>query len=336
MKAGRAVLDDVVRHPDVTLEGAPDPRTRTQAAPDGARAGGARRRPGRSREGRFAFWLVLPTLIVLAGVIGYPVVRAVVRSLYDDPVGRTPEFIGLGNYAEAVVGSGAEDFWAALSTTMFFTGTTVVLELVIGMAMALVMNRAFRGRSIVRAVVLVPWAIPTAVCAVLWRWTFDANGIVNHLIGQQVLWTGSEWPAKWAIVFADTWKTAPFIALLVLAGLQTISQEIYEAARVDGAGPVRRFVSITLPLVRPAIVVAVLFRMLDVLRIYDLPQIFTHGANDTRTLSMLVVEESIGNLKAGMGSALSTLTFLIVFLVALVYIRVLGARVLSGRDGGAA
>ncbi|WP_386726983.1 carbohydrate ABC transporter permease [Luethyella okanaganae] len=267
-------------------------------------------------------------------MIGYPVVRALIRSLYGDRIGTEPQFIGLQNYLEVLVGSEAPGFWSALSTTLFFTVTTLLLELVIGVAMALVMNRAFRGRGIVRAVVLVPWAIPTAVCAVLWRWTFDANGIVNHLIGQQILWTGSEWPAKWAIIFADTWKTAPFIALLVLAGLQTISQEIYEAARVDGAGAVRRFFTIILPLVRPAIVVAVLFRMLDVLRIYDLPQIFTHGANNTETLSMIVVEQSIGNLKAGLGSALSTLTFLIVFAIAFLYIRVLGARVMGDRDGG--
>lgn len=270
---------------------------------------------------------------MLAAVIGYPVVRAIQRSLFDDPIGEEPSFIGLDNYASILFGSGAEQFWNAFGNTIFFSATTVVLELLIGMSLALVMNRAFRGRGIVRAVVLVPWAIPTAVAAVLWRWTFDANGIVNHLLGNQVLWTGSEWPAKWAIVFADTWKTAPFIALLVLAGLQTISQEVYEAARVDGAGPIRRFFSITLPLARPAIVVAVLFRLLDVLRIYDLPQIFTNGANNTRTLSMIVVEQSIGNLKAGMGSALSTLTFLIIFAIAFLYIRLLGARVMSSANG---
>jgi len=284
-------------------------------------------------DGRFALWLVLPTLLVLAAVIGYPVLRAVVRSLYDDRLGRDPSFIGLDNYASILFGGGAEKFWAALGNTLFFSFTTVVFELLIGMTLALVMNRAFKGRGIVRAVVLVPWAIPTAVAAVLWKWTFDANGIVNHLLGSQILWTGSEWPAKWAIVFADTWKTAPFIALLVLAGLQTISQEVYEAARVDGAGPIRRFFSITLPLARPAIVVAVLFRLLDVLRIYDLPQIFTNGANNTRTLSMLVVEESIGNLHVGVGSALSTLTFLIVFIIAFIYIRLLGARVMSSANG---
>jgi ABC-type sugar transport system permease subunit len=299
------------------------------ATPDGA----ARRRRRANGDGRLAFWLVLPTLLILLAVIGYPVVKAVVRSFYDDPIARDPEFVGLANYTDVLVGDGAGEFWSAMRVTGFFTVTTLALEIVIGLAMALVMNRAFRGRALVRAAILVPWAIPTAVCAVLWRWTFDANGIVNHLVGTQILWTGAEWPAKWAIVFADTWKTAPFIALLILAGLQAISAEVYEAARVDGAGPVRRFFSITLPLVKPALVVAVLFRMLDVLRIYDLPKIFTGGANDTTTLSMLVVQESIGNLKAGAGSALSTLTFLFIFLIAFLYIRTLGAKVMDGHGG---
>jgi ABC-type sugar transport system permease subunit len=303
---------------------------------DGASAtdGVTRRRRRTTGDGRLAFWLVLPTLVVLLAVIGYPVLKAVFRSFFDDPISRAPEFVGLANYTDALVGDGAAEFWGAMRVTAFFTVSTLLFEIVIGLAMALVMNRTFRGRALVRAAILVPWAIPTAVCAVLWRWTFDANGIVNHLLGTQILWTGSEWPAKWAIVFADTWKTAPFIALLILAGLQAISAEVYEAARVDGAGPVRRFFSITLPLVKPALVVAVLFRMLDVLRIYDLPKIFTGGANDTTTMSMLVVQESIGNLNAGAGSALSTLTFLFIFAIAFLYIRSLGAKVMDGHAGG--
>ncbi|WP_420877361.1 carbohydrate ABC transporter permease [Rathayibacter toxicus] len=208
----------------------------------------------------------------------------------------------------------------------------MTLETVLGVSMALVMNRAFRGRGIIRAAILVPWAIPTAVCAVLWRWTFDANGIVNSLLGHQILWTAQEWPAKIAIIFADTWKTAPFIALLVLAGLQMIPTEIIEASKMDGAGAWRRFWTITFPLVRPALTVAVLFRLLDVLRIYDLPQIFTGGANNTTTLSMLVVRESIGNLHAGLGSALSTVTFTFIFLCAFAFIRMLGAQVFPDED----
>lgn len=268
-------------------------------------------------------------MVALAIVVGYPVIGAIYRSFFDDPIGGTPEFIGFENYTRALVGADADEFWGSMEVTVFFTVVSVVLEVAIGFAMAMVMHRAFRGRGLIRASVLVPWAIPTAVTAVLWAWMFDPNGIVNHLLGQEVLWTGSEWPAKWAIVFADTWKTAPFIALLLLAGLQIIPDELYEAAKVDGASALRRFREITLPLIKPALLVAVLFRMLDVLRIYDLPAILTQGANDTTTLSILVVQMAIGNLEHGYGSALSTLTFLFIFLCAFLFVRLLGTNVVA-------
>jgi ABC-type sugar transport system permease subunit len=287
----------------------------------------------RRSDGRLAFWLVVPSLAVLALVIGYPVIQGIVRSLFDDSIGGPMTFVGLDNYVQALWGYNRQEFWAAFEVTWFFTITTVVLETLIGLAMALFMNQAFRGRGLMRASVLIPWAIPTAVAAVLWRWAFDPRGIVNHLFGTSVTWTGSEWPAKLAIVFADTWKTAPFVALLILAGLQIIPGELYEAAAMDGAGPVKRFLHVTLPLVRPSLLVAVLFRMLDALRMYDLPAIFTNGANDTTTLSILVVRASLGNLEAGYGGALSTLTFLIIFAAAYLFVRLLGASVVpSGKE----
>jgi len=306
----------------------------TAPVEDRAPSGRGRPRRGRGKRAssgdqRLAFWLITPTLIALLLVVGYPIVRAIVRSFYDDPIGGTPGFIGLRNYTDALTGSGSSEFWGALWVTVFFTVVSVAFEVVIGFAMAMVMHRAFRGRGLIRTSVLVPWAIPTAVTAVLWGWIFQPNGIVNHLIGQHIIWTGSEWPAKWAIIIADTWKTAPFIALLLLAGLQIIPDELYEAAKVDGAGPWRRFLEITLPLVKPALLVAVLFRMLDVLRIYDVPAILTHGANDTTTLSILVVQSAIGNLQAGYGSALSTLTFLFIFLCAFLFVKLLGTNVVQ-------
>jgi len=282
--------------------------------------------PGR-HDGRLAAVLIGPSILVLALVIAYPVVQAIVRSLFDDGFESARTFVGLDNYVRALAGRSRDEFWSAFSVTFFFTIVTVVLETLIGFAMALVMNQAFKGRGLMRASVLVPWAIPTAVAAVLWRWAFDPRGIVNHLLGAQIIWTGSEWPSKLAIIFADTWKTAPFVALLILAGLQIIPQEVYEAATIDGAGAVQRFRRITLPLVRPALLVAILFRMLDALRMYDLPAIFTNGANDTTTLSILVVRASLGNLEAGYGGALSTLTFLIVFAAAYAFVKVLGANV---------
>lgn len=302
----------------------------TEDKPQPARRGGAPRKGARRDDSRLAFWLIVPTLVALALVVGYPILKAIYRSLFDDPITGTPKFIGLHNYSDALWGTNSSEFWAAFIVTFFFTVTSVALEVLIGFAMALVMHRAFRGRGLIRTSVLIPWAIPTAVTAVLWKWMLDPQyGIVNHLIGKQILWTGKEWPSKWAIVFADTWKTAPFIALLILAGLQIIPEDIYEAAKVDGAGAMRRFTTITLPLVKPAVLVAVLFRILDGLRIYDLPQIFTQGANDTTTLSILVVRAAIGDLRSGYGGALSTLTFITIFLVAYLFVRVLGANVVE-------
>ncbi len=280
---------------------------------------------------RLAFRLLLPSVAVLLLVIAYPVLRAVYGSFFDDRPMGPAAFIGFDNYARALWGAGGADFWAAFRVTFLFTVVTVVLEVLIGLGMAAIMHRSFRGRGLLRASVLVPWAIPTAVAAVLWRWAFDPRGIVNHLFGADVTWTGAEWPSKFAIVFADTWKTAPFVALLILAGLQIIPKEVYEAARIDGAGVLHRFRHITLPLVKPALVVAVLFRMLDALRLYDLPAILTNGANDTTTLSILVVRASLGDLKPGYGGALSTLTFLLIFVTAFLFVRLLGAGAL-GRD----
>jgi trehalose/maltose transport system permease protein len=312
----------------------PPAATGSPPPPPAKYCGGRHRRWRRSRrEARLAWYLIAPALLLLAGVIGFPLLKAVYLSLFSDTIGGEPQFIGLGNYQKALTGDASTDFWSAVEVTALFSVFTLALEVLIGTAMALVMHRAFRGRGLVRASVLVPWAIPTALTSVLWRWMLQPDGIVNHLIGETVLWTGSEWPAKWAIIIADTWKTAPFLALLVLAGLQLIPGELHEAARVDGAGAWRRFRSITLPLLMPALMVAVLFRLLDVLRIYDLPQILTGGSNGTTTLSMLVVQASVEQTKFGYGSALSTLTFLLIFVVALLFVRFLGTSLLPAEEG---
>ena len=214
-----------------------------------------------------------------------------------------------------------------MGTTIFFTVATVIIEVCLGMWMALVMSRAFKGRGLMRASVLVPWSIPTAVTAKLWFFIFAFDGIANALLGTEILWTGSQWPARFAVIIADVWKTTLFIALLILAGLQIIPEDVYEAAKMDGATKWQRFTRITLPLVKPALLVAVLFRVLDVLRIFDLPYILTQGANNTTTLSILVVNQ----IRQGFNSAaaLSTITFVFIFLVAFVFVRVLGANVVQ-------
>jgi multiple sugar transport system permease protein len=287
------------------------------------------RRPQRAKEHRSAFWLLFPTLVLLAGVIGYPVLRAIWLSVFTENANGTSTnvYVGFRNYQRALFGTDAGPFWDAFKVTALFAVTTVAAEIVIGTALALIMHRRFRGRGLVRASVLVPWAIPTAVTAVLWQWMLQPEGVVNALIHHKVIWTGQVWSSRLAIIIADTWKTAPFIALLVLAGLQTISEDVYEAATVDGANARQRFWTITLPLIRPALAVAVLFRLLDALRMYDLPAILTNGANGTTTLSLFAYQQAINQTKFGYGSALSTLTFLIVFVVGLAFVRFLGRRV---------
>jgi ABC-type sugar transport system permease subunit len=301
---------------------------------------GARRAPGPASwfrlrdasEARLAFWLLVPTFVLLLLVVGFPILRAVYLSLFSDERFGTPQFIALGNYTRALFGTGAAEFWAAFGVTNLLTIISVTLELFIGLAMALIMHRAFRGRGLVRASVLVPWAIPTAVTALLWKWMYQPSGIggiVNAITRQDILWTGSTWPSRWAIILADTWKTAPFIGLLLLAGLQIIPDELYEAAKVDGATAWQRFRRITLPLLKGSILVAVLFRLLDVLRIFDLPKILTNGANGTETLSMIAYEQAIERVRSHYGSALSVLTFLYIMLVAFLFVRLLGASVVK-------
>ncbi|WP_078912541.1 carbohydrate ABC transporter permease [Streptomyces sp. NRRL S-646] len=297
-----------------------------------------RRRTATSGEGRIAALLVSPTLLVLAVVVLYPTIVALKDSFYGTP-GLDPRtgfvrdhdpFVGADNYT-VIFGAAGDRFWNAFWNTTFLTVTTVALETVLGIAMALIMHRALRGRAVVRASILVPWAIPTAVTGLLWRWIFNSDGVANALIGRQILWTTEGFHAKVAVVVADVWKTAPFIGLLVLAGLQVISKEVYEAARMDGAGVARQFWSITLPLVKPALLVAVLFRTLDALRMFDLPYILI-GAQKTsvETLSMLAQDQA-ANVRFGPAAAYAVILFVYVFLIALAFVRLLGADVVPRR-----
>jgi multiple sugar transport system permease protein len=298
------------------------------------------RRPRASAgSARMAALLVSPTLLVLAIVVLYPTLMALRESLYGpkglDPrtgfIRTTEPFVGLRNYAD-IFGPAGDRFWNAFWNTTFFTVVTVGLETLIGVGMALIMHRAFRGRALVRAGILVPWAVPTAISALLWRWIFNSDGIANALIGRQILWTTEGFHAKVAVVVAEVWKTAPFIGLLVLAGLQVIQKEVYEAARIDGASAPRQFWHITLPLVKPALLVAVLFRCLDALRMFDLPYILVGAQkNSVETLSMLAQNEA-SNVRFGPASAYSVLLFLYVLLIALAFVRLLGADLVG--DGG--
>jgi multiple sugar transport system permease protein len=193
--------------------------------------------------------------------------------------------------------------------------------------MALAMKEAFRGTGLLRTVVLVPWAVLTVVTAIMWKTIFDPNlGFVNQLLGGKTVWLGSEPQALLVMIFADTWKTAPFMALLLLAGLQVIPGDIYEAAKVDGATTWQRFTRITIPLLTPALLVALIFRTMDALRAFDLPKVLTNGANGTTTLSLIAQRTFQENRLYGQGSAIAILTFIIVMAVAFVYIRFVGGN----------
>lgn len=309
--------------------------TTTTAGP--RRKAGARPKRDVQGSGRLAAALLSPTLIVLALVVAYPLIAALRDSLYQKNQGLDAngfvisgdKFVGLKNYTAIFTGDAGHEFWNAFWNTTFFTVTTIVIETVLGVAMALVMHRAFRGRAFVRASILVPWAIPTAVSGLLWRWVFQADGVANAVIGKQILWTTEGFHAKVAVIIADTWKTAPFIGLLVLAGLQTIPGEVYEAAKVDGAAAFQTFWRITLPLVKPVLLIAVLFRLLDILRMFDLPFVLIGEHKESvETLSMLAYDEA-NNLRFGPAAAYSTILFIYVAIVAYAFVKLLGADVIG-------
>jgi multiple sugar transport system permease protein len=292
----------------------------------------AKRRYG-SDERRLAALMLSPAMAVIALVAAYPIGYAIWLSLNEYSV-RVPglsRFAGFDNYTEAL---SSPDFWDAVVTTFVFTGISVGLELVIGLGMALAMHEAFKGRGLLRAVVLVPWAVLTVVSAITWRTIFEPDlGLAPQVLstlglpGADVVWLGESGYALAVMVLADVWKTAPFMALLLLAGLQVIPNDLYDAAKVDGATTWQRFLRITLPLLTPAILVALIFRTLDALRIFDLPYVLTRGANDTTTLSLIAHQELTSNRLIGYGSALSVLTFVIVMAVSLLYIRTVGGNI---------
>jgi multiple sugar transport system permease protein len=308
------------------------------------------RRPRKSMsadkaERRLAVRMVAPSMILIAAVAVYPIFYAIWLSLHEYSV-RVPGLsrwagsLGLRNYQTALESS---EFWAAFRTTFIFTGAAVFLELILGLAMAVAMHSAFKGRGLLRTVVLVPWAVLTVVTAITWRSIFEpdlgfANTVLKalHLPGGHVVWLGSEPQALMVMIFADVWKTAPFMALLILAGLQVIPDDIYEAAKVDGSTAWQRFTKITLPLLKPAILVALIFRTLDSLRIFDLPFVLTKGAFGTNTLSLEAYQTFQQNRIIGLGSAIAILTFITVMFVSFLYIRFVGGNIKALTDEGAA
>jgi multiple sugar transport system permease protein len=281
-------------------------------------------------ERRLAWLMTAPSMLLIALVAVYPILYAIWLSLHEYSlvragVSRWASPAGLGNYIDAFQDA---EFRKSIYVTLIYSVTSVFLETVIGLVMALIMATAFRGQGLLRTVVLVPWAVLTVVTAIMWRTMVDPNlGFVNTILGTNTVWLGEEPQALIVMILADTWKTAPFMALLLLAGLQVIPSEIYEAAKVDGATMWQRFQRITLPLLVPALLVALIFRTLDALRAFDLPKVLTNGANGTTTMSLIAQRTFQENRLYGEGAALSIITFLLVMAVSFAYIRFVGGNI---------
>lgn len=304
-----------------------------------------------ARRERTAWLLLLPAILVIVLVAAYPLYRTVYFSLTDASYLRPGEekFIGLENYVFLLQDA---TWWTAVRNTVVFSVTSVLLELLLGLGVALILNSQFRARGLVRAAILIPWAIPTVVSSQMWSWMYqDVLGVVNdiflrlHLISERVGWLAASGtgilnlilenlniisePVPWlpdisvtmaSIIAVDVWKTTPFVALLLLAGLQSIPDDIYEAARVDGAGALRQFFRITLPLLKPAILITLIFRTLDALRVFDVIQVMK--STDIATISMSVYDRQllVEFNKLGYGSAVAVAIFLVISVFTVIYI----------------
>ncbi|MBK8454714.1 MAG: sugar ABC transporter permease [Thiofilum sp.] len=297
---------------------------------------------------RAAMWFLLPMIAALLLVAAYPLLRSIYFSFTDTSLSNlyAGQWIGFDNYLSwRTLPSGRTIFkgtlvdpawWNAVWNTIRFAVVSVFFETVLGLMVALVLNANFYGRGLVRAAILIPWAIPTIVSAKMWAWMLnDQFGIINDimlnlgLISQKIAWTANPETSMLAVLIVDIWKTTPFMALLCLAGLQMVPRDMYEAAKLDGVSPIKVFFKITLPLIRPALMVAIIFRTLDALRIFDLIYVLTPNSSSTKTMSIISRENLIEFDKFAYGSAQSTILFTMIALFVILYIW-LGKVNLSG------
>lgn len=299
--------------------------------------GGKKKISERAKAERKLGWMLCaPAVIAMLLVTAYPIIYALVLSFQRVDL-RFPDeggWVGLNNYIDVLSSS---LWWTDVFNTVFITVISVSIEFALGMAIALVMHRAIFGRGIVRTSVLIPYGIITVVAAFSWQFAFQPDtGFVNQLpfIADDKSWFGDRFSSFAVIIFAEVWKTTPFIALLLLAGLTTIDDGLYEAARVDGANAIQRFFRITLPLMKPAILVALLFRTLDAFRVFDTIFIMTRGAQDTESVSILGYNQLISRLNLGLGSAVSVLIFLSVLMIAFLFVRGFGTSVPGREEDG--
>jgi trehalose/maltose transport system permease protein len=297
-------------------------------------------RPARSdglarRQARTAWLLLLPMLMALAVVALWPLWRTIWFSLTDATLSdlSVAAYVGLDNFAALLADP---DWWRAVANTLFFTAVSVTFEVCLGFAIALTLNAQFPARGALRAAVLIPWAIPTVVSAKMWAWMLqDVYGVVNALllklgiISTPIAWTASPHLAMAVLIAVDVWKTTPFVALLLLAGLQLLPVDLFEAARVDGASRLTQFFRITLPLMKPAMAVAVIFRILDAMRIFDLVYVLTGNSQQTMTMAVYARQQLIDFQDFGRGSAAATLLFLVIALITVIYIMAVRLRLTS-------
>ncbi|WP_386778820.1 carbohydrate ABC transporter permease [Longispora fulva] len=294
-------------------------------------------RPSRAGRGeaRFALFLLLPAAFVVFGVVVYPVVRTLVTSVLDvdGPLDDSTPFVGVSNYVEAL---GDPGFWRAVWQTSYFSVTSIFFEVVFGVGIALLLNAPLRARWLFRAIVIVPWALPTIVSGAMWRYIFSGQyGALNAVLTQLGLmdeyrsWLGSDpFLALNMVMAADVWKNTSLVAFLLLAGLQNIPSDLYEAARIDGAGPIRSFFSITVPMLVPSIVIVLVLRTIDTVRIFDIVYIVTGGgpASGTQTVAFYTYVRAFSDQRLGYGSALSYLVTAVVLVLSVVYLRTLRKR----------
>ncbi|MBA2778345.1 carbohydrate ABC transporter permease [Billgrantia kenyensis] len=308
----------------------------TESAPIPARPLPTSYRSTKVRRQRVrAAWLFLaPMLVTLTMVAGWPLLRTFYFSFTDASLSDMSNtlFIGLENYLVYDDGRwfgvlADPIWWRAVWNTVYFSVVSVSLEVVFGVIVALVLNAEFKGRTLVRAAVLIPWAIPTIVSAQMWAWMLnDQFGVINYLlmalgiIASPIAWTADASYSMWAVIMVDVWKTTPFVALLVLAALQMLPKDCYEAAEVDGIHPVKVFFRVTLPLITPALMVAVIFRLLDALRVFDVIYVLTSNSTSTMSMSIYARQQLVEFQDVGYGSAASTLLFLIIALATIAYL----------------
>lgn len=283
------------------------------------------------QERRLGWLLCAPALLAMLAVTAYPVAQAFWLSLHRYDLRRPDEraFAGLDNYL-TVLGSGV--WWQSLGNTLLIMVSSVAVEFVLGFAFALVMHRVAAGRGLLRAAVLVPYATVTVVAALAWRFAFDPTaGFVQGLLGLEHAWLSERWSALAVIVATEVWKTTPFVALLLLAGLTLVPPDLLDAARVDGASPLQRFSRVILPCMRTTVLVTLMFRSVDAFRIFDTVFVQTRGALDTETVSLLGYSTLIARLNLGLGSAVAILTFAGTVLIAGMFIAAVGRDALSAQ-----